>query len=567
MRLVMALLKTFEPGPLSDCACAHFPQPASAHRALVGLALLVLGLAGPNAAVAQPAQVEADKKANPPNILFAISDDWGLHAGAYGTLWVKTPSFDRIAREGILFNNAFTPMAKCAPSRAIILTGRHLWQNEEAGNHVSTFPHKFKSWPEVLMDKGWTVGITGKGWGPGIANDAQGKPRLITGHPFNRRKAPPPTSSMSNNDYAANFADFLDSAPKDKPWCFWCGAAEPHRAYEFQSGATKGKHQLSEIDRVPEYWPDNETVRHDMLDYAFEVEHVDRHLGRMLSELERRGQLDNTIVIVTSDHGMPFPRVKGYAYHDSNHIPLAIRWPAGIKHGARVIEDFVDFTDIAPTILDLAQIPPSDSGMQPITGQSWREILESEKSGQVVLSRDHVLIGKERTDVGRPHNQGYPIRGILTKTHLFLKNYEPSRWPAGNPETGYLDTDGSPTKSLILELGRINRSDRYWQWNFGLRPERELYDLTNDRDCVHNLADSMAERKRVKQLEQRLEKTLVAQGDPRMSGNGHVFDEYVPASGDGFYEKFMRGEKIKANWVNPSDFEKAPIPAAPGKGN
>ena len=69
-----------------------------------------------------------------PNILFAIADDWGLHAGAYGTRWVNTPAFDRIAKEGLLFKNAYTPMAKCAPSRAIILTGRHLWQNEEAGN-------------------------------------------------------------------------------------------------------------------------------------------------------------------------------------------------------------------------------------------------------------------------------------------------------------------------------------------------------------------------------------------------------------------------------------------------
>jgi arylsulfatase A-like enzyme len=105
-----------------------------------------------------------------PNILFAIADDWGLHAGVYGTPWVKTPSFDRIAREGLLFRNAYTPMAKCAPSRAIVLTGRHLWQNEEAGNHMAVFPSKLKSWPEVLLEKGWHMGITGKGWGPGIAN-------------------------------------------------------------------------------------------------------------------------------------------------------------------------------------------------------------------------------------------------------------------------------------------------------------------------------------------------------------------------------------------------------------
>lgn len=495
-----------------------------------------------------------------PNILFAIADDWSVHAGAYGTPWVKTPTFDRLAREGLLFTTAYTPMAKCAPSRAIILTGRHLWQNEEAGNHMAFFPAKLKSWPEVLVEHGWHMGITGKGWGPGIANDADGKPRAITGKPFNGRKTKPPASGISNSDYAANFVDFLDAAPEGAPWCFWYGATEPHRGYEFRSGVKKGGKQLDDIDRVPSYWPDHETVRHDMLDYALEVEHVDSHLGRMIDELDERGLLSNTLIIVTSDHGMPFPRVKGYAYHDSNHIPLAVHWPAGIKHPGRVIDDFVDFTDLAATILDYAGITHAKSGMLPITGQSWRPLLESDQSGRILPQRDHVLIGKERTDVGRPHDWGYPIRGIVTEEFLYLRNYEPSRWPAGNPETGYLDTDGSPTKSLILELGRRNRSNRFWQLNFGLRPEDELYDLRTDADCVHNLAAEASHSKRLAGLRQRMETELKAQGDPRIFGRGHIFDEYKPTRGEGFYEKFKRGEKVDAGWVNETDFEQEPIP-------
>ena len=496
-----------------------------------------------------------------PNILFAIADDWGAHAGAYGTQWVKTPNFDRIAREGILFRHAYTPMAKCAPSRAIVLTGRHLWQNEEAGNHMAYFPSKLKSWPEALRDSGWYVGITGKGWGPGIANDAQGKPRQMTGQAFNARKAKGPTGSIANNDYAANFVDFLEAAPENRPWCFWYGCQEPHRDYEYQSGVKLGGKQLADIDRVPEYWPDEETVRHDMLDYAFEVEHMDRHLGRMLAELEKRKLLDNTLVIVTSDHGMPFPRVKGYAYHDSNHVPMAMRWPTGMQHPGRIIDDFVDFTDLAPTILDVAGLPWIESGMQPITGKSLREIISSDKSGQVIAARDHVLVGKERTDVGRPKNQGYPIRGIVTATHLLLKNYEPTRWPAGNPETGYLDTDGSPTKSLIIDRGRANRADKYWRWNMGMRPSRELYELVSDPGCVRNLADSMSQADRLKQLENRMEEELKSQRDPRMAGQGHLFDEYLPTQGDGFYEKYLRGEKVNSGWVSPTDFEKEPIAA------
>jgi N-sulfoglucosamine sulfohydrolase len=266
-------------------------------------------------------------------------------------------------------------------------------------------------------------------------------------------------------------------------------------------------------------------------------------------------------VIVTSDHGMPFPRVKGYAYHDSNHVPLAIRWPRGIAKAGRVIEDFVDFTDIAPTILDLAGVAPQASGMAALTGRSWREIFASQKNGQVVASRDHVLVGKERTDAGRPNDVGYPIRGIIRDGFLFLKNYEPSRWPAGNPETGYLDTDGSPTKTLILELGRRNRADKFWQLNFGMRPAEELYDLRRDPDCANNLAADAAHTAVRARLHDAMTAELKAQGDPRMFGRGDVFDRY-PIAQEGsrdFYGRFIRGEKPQAGWVSQSDFEKEPI--------
>lgn len=175
-----------------------------------------------------------------PNILFAVADDWGLHAGVYGTPWVKTPAFDRVAREGVLFSKAYTPVAKCAPSRAIILTGRHAWQNGPAGNHLAFFPPELKVWPEVLTEKGWHMGITGKGWGPGVAKTADGKPRQMTGRKFDKVKIPPATPEISNNDYAANFALFLNAAPAGAPWCFWYGSTEPHRGYEFQSGVKKG---------------------------------------------------------------------------------------------------------------------------------------------------------------------------------------------------------------------------------------------------------------------------------------------------------------------------------------
>jgi arylsulfatase A-like enzyme len=242
-------------------------------------------------------------------------------------------------------------------------------------------------------------------------------------------------------------------------------------------------------------------------------------------------------------------------------VPLAIRWPRGIAKPGRVIEDFVSFIDIAPTILDLAGIAPETSGMAPITGRSWREIFVSEKNGQVIAARDHTLVGKERTDTGRPHDWGYPIRGIVREGFLYLRNYEPARWPAGNPETGYLDTDGSPTKTLILDLGRRNRADRFWQLNFGLRPGEELYNLRLDPDCARNLAADEQHAAIRTRLHEEMTSRLKAQGDPRMSGRGEVFDRYpiAPASSGDFYGRFIRGENPKAGWVSETDFEPAPI--------
>ena len=496
--------------------------------------------------------------ADRPNILFAIADDWSYgHAGVYGCSWVATPHFDRVAKEGVLFHRAYTPNAKCAPSRAIILTGRYSWQLENAGNHMTFFPAKFGGFVERLAAAGYTAGFTGKGWGPGYANDASGTPREITGKRWHGKTARPPARAISNNDYAGNFSNFLAKAPGDKPWVFWYGTSEPHRGYEYGSGVRHGK-KLDDIKRVPAYWPDNEKIRNDILDYAVEVEHYDDQLGKILSMIEAAGQLDNTLVVCTSDHGMPFPRCKGQAYEYSNHIPLAMRWPAGIRGAGRTIKDYVNFTDLAPTFLEAAKIAQPGPIMQPISGRSLFDIFRSEKSGQVNPTRDHVLVGKERHDIGRPDNWGYPIRAIYKGDHLYIHNFEIDRWPAGDPITGYLNCDGSPTKTEILDLRRSATNRNFWDLCFGKRPQEELFNVKKDPDCVINLARSPEQVTIMKRLKEQLFTSLKAQGDPRMNGNGAIFDNY-PYSGkstDNFYERMKAGEKLKAGWVKPTDFEK-----------
>jgi arylsulfatase A-like enzyme len=172
------------------------------------------------------------------------------HMGAYGTSWIKTPGFDMVAKNGILFCNAYTPNAKSSPSRACFLTGRNSWQLEEAANHNPYFPVKFKSFIETLSEKGYFTGYTAKGWAPGVALDSTGKPRELTGKAFNRKKQIPPASGMSNNDYTGNFEEFLNSIPEGKPFCFWYGSNEPHRGYEYESGIKRGGKHLEDIPDV-----------------------------------------------------------------------------------------------------------------------------------------------------------------------------------------------------------------------------------------------------------------------------------------------------------------------------
>ncbi len=452
-----------------------------------------------------------------PNILFAIGDDisWP-HMSAYGCKFVQSPNFDRVAREGALFQNCFTANPKCSPSRASLLTGKQSFQLEEAADHNGIFPAKWRVYPDLLEDAGYHVGFTGKGWGPG-SFERGGFTRNPAGPEYASNRLTPPTKGISPKDYAQNFADFLKARKPGQPFCFWYGGHEPHRSYEPGSGLRAGK-KLEDVE-VPPFLPDDPAVRSDLLDYALEIEWFDRHLGLMLEMLEAAGELENTLVVVTADNGMPFPRVKGNPYEMGHHLPLAIRWGARMKPG-RVVSDLISFIDLAPTFLDVAGLKPHPQ----MTGRSFLDVLTSEKSGAVDPTRKFIVSMKERHDIGRVDNVGYPIRTLRTGDFLYIHNFKTDRPPAGTPETGYREIDDSPTKSLILEAHEKGPS-KYYDLAFGMRPEEELYSVS-DSGCANNLAADPHYAAIKKQMWEELQKYLTENGDPRILGNGDVFDHY-----------------------------------------
>jgi N-sulfoglucosamine sulfohydrolase len=456
-----------------------------------------------------------------PNILFAVADD-ASHMSAYGDGFLRTPNFDRVAKAGVLFINAFTTNPKCAPSRASILTGKQTWQLEEACNHYGIFPSKFKVYPNLLEEAGYHVGFTGKGWAPGDFRKG-GFDHNPAGIRYDRVSLDPPAKFISNKDYAGNFEEFLEERPKGAPFCFWYGGHEPHRPYEDGRGLRDGKNLLSV--EVPGYLPDEDIVKSDLLDYAFEIEWFDHHLGLMLERLEDLGELDNTLIVATSDNGMPFPRVKGQMYELDFHLPLAIMWPI-VTRGGRVVDDLISFADFAPTFLEAAGIQP----LGDMVGRSFLDILKSNASGQLDPTRTRVFMGKERHDVGREGDVGYPVRVIRTREFLYVHNFKPELWPAGNPETGFTNIDSSPTKSLVMRQHEQGY-DYYYDLSMGKRPAEELFKINEDGDCLKNLAYDPSYAEIKVKLWRELRATLEAQGDPRMFGKGDIFDTYEYVGG------------------------------------
>ena len=114
--------------------------------------------------------------------------------------------------------------------------------------------------------------------------------------------------------------------------------------------------------------------------------------------------------------------------------------------------------------------------------------------------------------MGRPNDCGYPIRGIVKEGYLYIHNFEPDRWPAGNPETGYLNCDGSPTKTVVLQTKKDPEHRKYWQWNFDKRPQEELYHIKNDPECMTNLANNTELKERKEQLKEQLFNELKTTG-------------------------------------------------------
>ncbi|MBD3293208.1 MAG: sulfatase-like hydrolase/transferase [Armatimonadia bacterium] len=431
-----------------------------------------------------------------PNILFILADDQSFpHAGYAGDPVVRTPAYDRLAEEGVAFTNAYISAPSCTPSRASVLTGRNHWELEDTGNLFSTWPG-WRVYPDALADAGYRTGYCWKGWAPCD-----------------------PAFRGDSNPAGPHFRDFEQfmSEDGDEPFCFWVGSTRPHRPYVEGSGVQAGM-KLDDIE-VPPFLPDCEPVRADIADYLLQCEVYDSQVMDCLTILEETGRYENTLIVVTSDNGMPFPRAKANLYDYGTRMPMVVAWPDVID-GGRTVTDFVSCADVAPTFMEAAGLEP----LAEMSGRSFLDVVTCARSGRVDASRDRAHCGRERHTTGRQGDVGYPMRCLRTDEFLYILNYEPDRWPAGERPTHLQDVDQSITKDYMIANADLPEVAPLYELAFGMRPAEELYDLRIDPDQMVNVAGVPEYNAIRRRLQGELLDYLAATGDPRLDEDGFDFD-------------------------------------------
>ena len=510
-----------------------------------------------------------------PNIVFAFADDWGRYASAYRGQpgessiheLIETPNFDRIANEGTLFLNANVPAPSCTPCRSSILTGRYFWQTGQGAIlQGARWDETIPTYPLILEKAGYHIGYTYKVWAPGVSTNAPygGKRTQYesAGNRFNQFSEEvterPKSQSIEDakqellDETGANFDSFLNArTDSDEPFCYWWGPTNTHRTWQQGSGKNLWNIDPDDLEgRMPDFLPDVHEIREDFADYLGECQAFDSGLGVIIERLEAAGELDNTMIVVSGDHGIPgFPRAKCNLYNFGTEVAMAVRWPKEVAEG-RTVQDFVNLMDLAPTFLEAAGVDfPAD-----MTANSLIPLLKSEANGQVEPERSFVVTGKERHNIIDGAKEGealpYPMRSLRTQDFLYIHNFEPDRWPAGDPgglddptaepppaqelldsyTVVYPDFDRGPTRSWMIFNRAKPEVAPLFELGFGKRPQEELYDLRSDPDYMNNLATDPAYEKTREQLHGQLMRILIEQKDPRVVENPPRF-EFPPYAG------------------------------------
>ena len=396
---------------------------------------------------------------SPPNILWIVSEDNSPLLGCYGDEFATTPSIDRLATEGVLYENAFATAPVCAPSRSTLITG--VYPPSMGTQHMrssNAIPEFIKFFPRYLREAGYYC-------------------------TNNVKKDYNTVDQEEAWDESSDTATYRNR-PEGKPFFAVFNFTTSHES-SIHEPIDRLMHDPEKVP-IPSYHPRTPEMKHDWAQYYDKVTMMDAQVGKVLQELEEQGLADNTIVFYYSDHGGVLGRSKRYMYESGLHIPLVVRFPKKYqaltsgKPNTRT-DRLVTFVDFAPTVLSLAGIPVPEY----MQGQAFL-------GEQSPSPRDYAYSFRGRMD------EVYDMsRSVRDKQFRYTRNYMPHRIYGQYLE--YLWRAPSMRSwEAAYQAGELNEVQlAFWE----RKPPEELYDVTQDPDNVHNLANDPQYQKELQRLQ------------------------------------------------------------------
>lgn len=432
-----------------------------------------------------------------PNIVLIIGDDISQDDfGCYGNPNIRTPNIDRLAKDGLRFNNAYLTTSQCSPTRCSIITGRYPHNTGAPELHMP-LPEGQVMFPELLKMAGYYTAASGK-WHLGdYARKAFG------------------TINSAGSGGEEKWVSTLKERPKDRPFFMWFAAHDAHRGWD---GRIELKRHTKEEVVLPPYMVDIPEVRADMAKYYDEVSRMDRYVGYVVDELKKQDVFDNTIIIVMADNGRPFWRCKTRLYDSGIKTPFVVHWPAGIKKNGETSDSLVSVIDIAPTLLELAGVSPPKT----FQGVSFSKLLNTPDAS----IRDYVFAEHNW------HAQIAHERMVRHGDYLYIRNAHPQL-----PSQITLKSV-CPNLDILRQMAKDGKlTAAQMDPLLTPRPVEELFDVVKDYHQVKNLATDAKYKVRLDELRKIMDKWQKDTGDTTPSLEEATPDRHDRKTGKRLTEK------------------------------